>query len=172
MSGVVIHQVDNANVYINGNSFLGKAKKIKLPEVEVTMIEHKNLGLVGIIKLPSGVEAMEVEITWDGFYPEVAAVANNPFKTPQLMVRADTKVFNAQGLAAEVPLVMLLNGTFNKVGLGEYESQNATEYPMLYQATMIKQSVDGKEVLFFDAYTNQWRVAGEDILAKYRQNIG
>ena len=41
MSGVAINKIDNANVYINGNSFLGKAKSIKLPEFEVEMTEHK-----------------------------------------------------------------------------------------------------------------------------------
>lgn len=172
MSSISINQITNANVYINGNSFLGKAKSIKLPEVEVEMVEHKTLGMSGTLKLPAGVNAMEAEIVWDGFYPEVAAIANNPFKNPQLMVRADVQVFNAQGLAAEVPMVMILNGTFNKIPLGEYKPKEATEYSMTYQATMIKQSIDGKEVLYFDVYTNKWRVAGEDILATYRKNIG
>ncbi|EFX92104.1 hypothetical protein HMPREF0027_0844 [Actinobacillus ureae ATCC 25976] len=43
---------------------------------------------------------------------------------------------------------------------------------MTYQATMIKQSIDGKEVLYFDAFTNKWRVAGQDVLETYRKNIG
>lgn len=172
MSGVVINQVDNANVYINGNSLLGKAKSIKLPEVEWEMIEHKNLGLVGTLKLPAGINALEAEVVWDGYYPEVAALALNPFKNSQLMVRADVKVFNAAGLAQEVPLVMMLNGSFNKIPAGEYKPKEAAEYTMTYQASMIKQSIDGKEVLYFDAYTNKYRVAGEDVLATYRGNIG
>lgn len=172
MSGVVINQVDNANVYINGNSLLGKAKSIKLPEFEVEMIEHKTLGLVGTLKLPSGVNAMEAEIVWDGYYPEVAALAYNPYKAVQLMVRANVKVFNAAGLAAEKPLVMLLTGTFSKVPAGEYKPKEAVEYSMTYQASMIKQSVDGKELLYFDAFSNIYRVAGEDVLSQYRKNVG
>ncbi|QIW15853.1 phage major tail tube protein [Pasteurellaceae bacterium RH1A] len=172
MSGMVINQIDNANVYINGNSFLGKAKSVKLPEFDVEMVEHKNLGLVGTIKLPTGVNALEGEIVWDGFYPEVAALANNPYKAAQLMVRADVSVYNAAGRAAEVPLVMLLNCNFNKVPLGEYKPKEAAEFSMTYQATMIKQSIDGKEVLYFDAFTNKWRVAGQDVLETYRKNVG
>lgn len=169
---VIINQVENANVYINGNSLLGKAKSIKLPEFEVEQIEHKNLGLVATIKLPSGVNALEGEVVWDGYYPEVAAIANNPFKSVQLMVRADVKAFNAAGLAAEVPLVMTLNCKFSKIPLGEYKPKEAAEYSMTYQASSIKQVIDGKEVLFFDAFTNTWRVAGEDVLNTYRKNIG
>ncbi|MDH2924546.1 hypothetical protein EV693_1064 [Nicoletella semolina] len=169
---ITINQVDNANIYINGNSFLGKAKSVKLPEFEVEMLEHKTLGMVGTLKVPAGVSAMEAEIIWDGFYPDVAAIANNPFKNPQLMVRADVKVFNAQGLAAEVPLVMTLNGTFSKIPQGEYKPKEAAEYAMTFQASSVKQSLNGKEVLFFDVLTNQWRVNGEDVLTTYRQNIG
>ncbi|MDP8172608.1 phage major tail tube protein [Pasteurella skyensis] len=168
---VVINQVDNANVYINGNSFLGKAKNVKTPEFEVEFVEHDNLGLIGKLKLPSKVNALEGEIVWDGFYPEVAAIASNPFKNNQLMVRANVRVFNAQGQATEVPLVMTMNVAFSKVNLGEYKKE-PTEYPMTYQVHTIKQVIDGKEVLFYNAFSNQYRVAGEDILQKYRANIG
>ena len=167
----IINQVDNANVYINGNSFLGKAKTIKTPEFEVEFVEHDNLGLIGKIKLPSKVNALEGEITWDGFYPEVAAVAGNPFKNAQLMVRANVRVFNAAGMATEVPLVMTMNVSFSKVNIGEYKKE-AVEFPMTYQVHSLKQVIDGKEVLFYDAFSNQYRVAGEDILQKYRSNIG
>ncbi|MDP8080246.1 phage major tail tube protein [Phocoenobacter skyensis] len=168
---VVINQVDNANVYINGNSFLGKAKNVKTPEFEVEFVEHDNLGLIGKLKLASKVNALEGEIVWDGFYPEVAAIASNPFKNNQLMVRANVRVFNAQGQATEVPLVMIMNVAFSKVDLGKYEKA-PTEYPMTYQVYNIKQVIDGKEVLFYNAFTNGYRVAGEDILQRYRANIG
>lgn len=167
----VINQVDNANVYLNGNNLIGKAKSVKTPEFEVDYIEHDNLGLVGVIKLPSKVNPLEGEITWDGFYPEVAAIASNPFKTAQLMVRANVRVFNAAGLAEEVPLVLTLNAMFSKFDLGEYKKE-PTEYPMTYQVHSIKQVINGKEVLFYDAFSNQYRVAGQDILQKYRTNIG
>lgn len=167
----VINQVDNANVYINGNSFLGKAKSVKTPEFEVEFVEHDNLGLVGKIKLPSKVNALEGEIVWDGYYPEVAAIAYNPFKNAQLMVRADVRVFNAMGMATEVPLVMTLNVAFSKTPVGEYKKE-AAEYSMTYQVHSIKQVIDGKEVLFYDAFSNQYRVAGQDVLQKFRANLG
>ena len=168
---VVINQVANANVYINGNSFLGRAKSIKTPEFEVEFVEHDNLGLVGKLKLPNKVNALEGEIVWDGFYPEVAALAYNPFKAQQLMVRADVQAFNSMGMATEVPLVITMTVAFNKVNIGEYKKE-PTEYPMAYQVNNIKQAIDGKEVLYYDAYSNKYNVAGQDILQKYRTNIG
>lgn len=168
---VVINQVTNANVYINGNSYLGRAKSVKTPEFDVEFVEHDNLGLVGKIKLPNKVNALEGEIVWDGFYPDVAALAYNPFKAKQLMVRANVQVFNSLGMATEVPLVMTMTVNFSKSAVGEYKKE-ATEYPMTYQVNSIKQVIDGKEVLFYDAFSNQYRVAGEDVLSKYRTNVG
>lgn len=75
------------------------------------------------------------------------------------------------GMAAEVPLVLTMTVNFSKTPLGEYKKE-ATEYTMTYQVNSIKQVIDGKEVLFYDAFSNQYRVAGEDILSKYRANIG
>lgn len=168
---VVINQVTNANIYINGNSQLGRAKSVKTPEFEVEFVEHDNLGLIGKLKLPNKVNALEGEIVWDGFYPEVVALAYNPFKAQQLMVRADVQVFNSMGMATEVPLVITMTVAFNKVNIGEYKKE-PTEYPMAYQVNNIKQVIDGKEVLYYDAYSNKYNVAGQDILQKYRTNIG
>lgn len=168
---VVINQVSNANVYVNGNSFLGRAKSIKVPEFEVEFAEHDNLGLAGKLKLPNKINALEGEIVWDGFYPEVAALAYNPFKAVQLMVRANVQLFNSVGMAKEVPLVITMTVNFSKANLGEYKKE-PVEYSMTYQVNNIKQVIDGKEVLYFDAFSNNYRVAGQDILQSMRANIG
>lgn len=171
MTTAVINQVANANIYLNGNNHLGRAKTVKTPEFEVEFVEHDNLGLIGKVKLPNKVNALEGEITWDGFYPEVAALGYNPFKSNQLMVRANVQAFNSLGVVAEVPLVITMTVDFNKFNVGEYKKE-PTEYPMSYQVKNIKQVIDGKEVLFYDAFSNQYRVAGLDILQKFRANLG
>ena len=43
---------------------------------------------------------------------------------------------------------------------------------MIYQVNSIKQVIDGKEVLFYAAFSNQYRVAGKDVLSKFRTNMG
>lgn len=111
---VAINQIINANVYMDGNSLLGKAKQFKLPDIEFEQIEHKGLGLVGTIKLPSGIAALEGEVTWDSFYPEVRAKAYNPMKNVQLMARSNLQVFDARGLVAEEPMVTIMNVSFSK----------------------------------------------------------
>lgn len=109
-----INAIYNANIYIDGNSLLGNASEFKLPEFEFGQDDFTGLGMVGTIKLPNGVEALEGEVTWNSFYPEVAKKASNPFKSVQLMVRGNLQTFNAAGLAEEVPIVTTVTAMFSK----------------------------------------------------------
>lgn len=169
---IAINQIVNANVYMNGNSLLGKAKEFKIPDIEFEQIEHKGLGMVATIKLPSGLNAIEGEVTWDSFYPEVRAQNTNPFKNQQLMVRSNLQVFNAMGLAEEVPLVTVMNVQFNKIAGGSLKPKEAVELQDSFQLYSIKQTLNGKELLHVDTFANIYRVNGEDVLQKYRTNIG
>ena len=52
MAGKIeINRITNANIYVNGNSLLGRAEEIKLPDISAIMQEHKALGMVGKIEL-------------------------------------------------------------------------------------------------------------------------
>ncbi|MDD7568293.1 MAG: phage major tail tube protein [[Actinobacillus] rossii] len=169
---VQINQIVNANIYMDGNSLLGKAKEFKLSDIEFEQIEHKGLGMHGTIKLPAGMNAIESEVIWDSFYPEVRAKAYNPYKNVQLMARSNLQVFDARGLAAEVPMVTIMNVSFSKTTGGSLKNKEATEHSDTFQVYSIKQMVDGKEILFIDVFANIFRVNGQDVLQKYRTNIG
>ena len=118
-----INAIYNANVYIDGNSLLGNASEFKLPEFEFGQDEYTGLGLVGTIKLPNGVEALEGEVTWNSFYPEVAKKAAHPFKAVQLMVRGNLQTFNAAGLAEEVPYRYHGNGDVQQKYFGRLQAE-------------------------------------------------
>ena len=167
-----INAIYNANVYLDGNNLLGKAGEFKLPEFEIGQDEYKALGMVGTIKLPNGVEALEGEITWNSLYPEVAAKANHPFKAAQLMVRSNLQTFDARGLVKEVAVGTTVTATFSKNGLGGLKPKEKSEQASTYQATEIRQMVDGRETLYYNAFKNIYRVDGVDVLAQMRKNIG
>lgn len=172
MAGIAINQIVNANVYVNGNSQIGKAQEFKIPDIEFESIEHKGLGLFGTIKLPAGANAVEGGVTWDSFYPELRAVIYNPFKSIQLMCRSNLQVFNSQGLAAEEAMVTIMNVSSGKVGGTGHKNKENAAFEDTFNVHSIKQSVAGKEILFVDFFNNIFRVNGEDVLSKYRQNIG
>ena len=167
-----INAIYNANVYLDGNNLLGKAGEFKLPEFEIGQDEYKALGMVGTIKLPNGVEALEGEITWNSLYPDVAAKANHPFQAAKLMVRSNLQTFDARGLVKEVAVVTTVTATFSKNGLGGLKPKEKSEQASTYQATEIRQMVDGRETLYYNAFKNIYRVDGVDVLAQMRKNIG
>lgn len=169
---IAINQIVNGNVYINGNSQMGRLNEAKIPDIEFESIEHKGLGLHGVIKLPAGTNAIEAELTWDSFYPEVRAVLLNPYKYTQLQIRSNLQVFNSQGLAAEEPMVTIMNVSAGKIGGTGHKNKENAEFADSLNVHSIKQTVAGRELLFIDVLANIYRVNGVDVLAKFRTNIG
>lgn len=170
--GVEIKQIVNANVYIDGNSFLGKAEEIKLPDVAVSMVEHKALGLVGKVELPSGIEKMEATIKWNSLYDEVLKKAANPYQPVQLQARFSLETYAGGGRIKEVPGVVFLTGTFKKFPLGGFKQHDNVEAETALNITYIRLVVDGKDIVEVDALANIYKVDGVDLLAQYRQNVG
>ena len=167
-----LNAIYNANVNIDGNNLLGKAAEITAPEIEFTMDEVTGLGLFGTIKLPSGMEALEAEMTWNSFYPEVAARSRNPFKSAQLMIRSNLQTFDAAGLEKEVPMVTTMTGTFGKDSLGGFKPKEKAEFSSTFQVNEVRQVADGRELFYYNAFTNTLRVDGQDVLSQMRKNIG
>ena len=167
-----LNAIYTANVYIDGNNLLGKAAEITAPEIEFTMDEVTGLGLFGTIKLPSGMEALEAEMTWNSFYPEVAARSRNPFKSAQLMIRSNLQTFDAAGLEKEVPMVTTMTGTFGKDSLGGFKPKEKAEFSSTFQVNEVRQVADGRELFYYNAFTNTLRVDGQDVLSQMRKNIG
>ncbi|SQH24515.1 phage major tail tube protein [Kingella kingae] len=143
-----------------------------MPEIEIKQEDFDGLGLVGQIKLPSGVEALEGEITWNSINPEWANKAYNPFKAAQLMVRGNLQTFNAQGLKTEVPVVITVSAMFSKNALGTFKPKEKSEHPTTFQSAECRVVIDGREYLYYNAFTNTYRVNGSDALSQFRKNIG
>lgn len=173
MAGKIeINRITNANIYLDGNSLLGRAEEIKLPDISAIMAEHKALGMIGKIELPSGFDKLEGEIKWNSLYSEVAKKVGNPFKAVQLQCRSNIETYASQGRVKEVALVTFLTVMFKKNPLGTFKQHDNAEFGAAFSATYIKQVIDGEEVLELDYMSNIFRIDGEDMLADYRANIG
>jgi len=166
-----INRITNANIYLDGGSLLGKAEEIKLPDVTAKMSEHKALGMVGTIELPSGFDKMEGEIKWSSFYKDVMAKVANPFKFVSLQVRCNVETYGTQGRTEQKSLVTFLTVAFKKNPGGTFKQHDNAEFPTSFACYYIKQVLDGQDVMEFDAMSNIYKVNGEDQLANYRANI-
>jgi P2 family phage contractile tail tube protein len=169
---VNLNRITNANVYLANGSLLGKAEEIKLPDVQAKMVEHKALGMICTIELPSGFDKMEGDIKWSSYYPDVAAASANPYAFLPLQVRCSVETFGAQGRVAQKPLVTFLTVAFKKNAAGTFKQHDNAEFPNSFSVFYIKQVFDGQDVLEIDVLSNIYKVNGVDMMADYRANLG
>lgn len=172
MSKIQVNRIVNANIYIDGTNLIGRAEEVKLPDIQAIMNEHKALGMVGKIELPSGFDKLEGEVKWNSLYEEAAKAMANPFKAVQLQCRSSIETYGPGGRIEEVPLATFLTVMFKKNPLGTYKQHDNAEFGSTFTATYIKQVIKGKDVLELDYMANIFKVNGEDLLATYRDNIG
>lgn len=168
-----VNRICNVNIYMNGSTLLGRAESIDLPVLKSIMKEHKALGMFGSIELPGGgMEKLEAKIKWNSFYPEILRANANPFKFVQLQARGSLERYTGQGRTAEVPLVAMLTASFKSFPLGAFKQHDNVELQTEAAVYYVKQTVDGTDIVEIDVLANIWKIAGEDVLAKYRANIG
>ncbi|EGY52008.1 phage major tail tube protein [Neisseria shayeganii] len=169
---VELNVIYNANLYLNGNTQIGRANEVKLPEIEILQDEHAGLGLAFDINLPKGFKVGEGEISWNSLYADAFNGVYLPFKAQQLMVRGNLQTHNGEGLVKEEPVVVVLTVKFSKVPLGGYKPKERAEWPSTFTCTAGSVKAGGRELLYFDAFANKYRVNGQDQLAQMRRNIG
>ena len=172
MSKIQLNRVTNANIYVDGNCLLGKAEEIKLPDITTVMSEHKALGMVGKIELPSGFEKMEGEIKWNSFYRDVWLKMNNPYSMVQLQVRSSVETYGAMGRMQQQPLVTFLSVMFKKNPMGTFKQNDNAEFSSSFACYYVKQQLAGEDMLELDVLANIYKVGGVDQLDIYRNNIG
>ena len=172
MSQIAIHRVTNANVYLNGNSMLGKASEVMLPQLKTLLSEHVALGLHGKVELPSGMDKLEATIKWTSYYGDVLAATADPYATHEVQVRSSIDQYTAGGRVGQVPAVCFIRGSFKDPSLGNFKQHDNVETDAKMNVIAVRFEIDGRPVLEIDVLANIYKVSGNDILGTYRRNIG
>lgn len=172
MSKIQINKLINANIYMNGNNFLGRAEEVQLPQIKHKMAEHKALGMIGSPEFFSCVDKLECKIKWNSLYPDVLKTCANPFISTAIQVRASLETYNGSGRISEVPAVAYISGTFKEFPLGTIKPGDNAEYETTMAVTYAKLVVNGEEIFEIDVLENIYKVGAVDILGTYKSNIG
>jgi phage tail tube protein FII len=151
MPQIQVNRLTNANVYVDGQSQLGKAEEVNLPDITFMLSEHKALGMIGKFELFSGIDKLEATI---------------------LQIRSSLEKHDSNGLVAEVPCVAYLTVQAKNFPAGNYKQHDNVEATSKLTCTAYKLEIDGQEVVDYDALANIYSVDGVDIFATYRANIG
>jgi len=166
------NRVTNANVYVDGQSQLGKAEEVNLPDITAMMSEYKALGMIGKQEFFTGFDKMEATIKWNSFYVDVMKKFAKPRGVLKLQVRSSLETYNSDGLASEVPCVAYLSGYPKNFPAGNYKQHDNVEITSKMSITYYKLEIGGEVVVEFDASSNIYIVDGVDQFATYRNNIG
>lgn len=173
MPELKINRLTNANLYVDGVGYLGQAKEIEMPNLEHKMEEHSGLGMVGMIETFSGIEKMEMKISWNCVYQEALLAVANPQSVKQIQIRGSIdQITAAAGINAQVPYVCHVSAVAKGVNLGNFAQHQNNEVETPFAVYRIKLEVNGQSIFEFDPTANIYTINGEDILATYRSNIG
>lgn len=170
--GIRLQKITNANIYEGNNSLIGKVSELTLPQLEQEMTEQNLLGLYGQLELPSGLQSMEASMTFNSMYDEILDSFANPTRTRLLHVRTSRETWTANGLEEEVPVVIFLQASCKNYPLGGFSPRENVELELNLNVTFLKVLINGVERLEVDVMNNIYKVNGEDILSRFRSNLG
>jgi uncharacterized protein len=166
-----VSRVTNANVYIDGLSFLGRADEVQLAWPKSKQVDHKGLGMVGTAEFPAGIEKLEARVKWNSIYPEVL-VGMSIFASHQVQVRASIEQYTSQGRVAELPFVGLMTAQFKDGGPLGFKQHEQVDFPSSLAVYHCEYYVAGVQYLLYDVMANMYIVEGVDQLANFRANLG
>lgn len=173
MANVSINKLTNANLYSSGKSFLGKLEEIGLPAIKAVYTEHKTLGMIMKIELPSGFDMMTGKMRFNAVYPELIQEFGSPFNSRQIQVRGNLETYDSTGRINEVPCVAFMTIRFKDCLPGITVKQNdSPDLESEYSATYYRLEVNGASLIEIDAFANLFFVNGNDELANYRAALG
>jgi|SRR5208282_4563805 len=169
---IAINRLVNCAVYIDGDSFIGRAERVKIAKPKAVMVQHKGLGMVGKGKLPAGIDELEAEIKWSSVYAEIEIVNGSPFETHDFQVRGNLETYIAGALTEEVPYVYLMTASFIDAGPLEFQQHENVDRTSTLAVYHCEESIAGVQTFLYDWSANLLTVDGIDQLANFRANLG
>lgn len=164
----------DANVYVEGSDFLGKAE-IELPKVAQQTVEHSAMGISGKLELPAvgHTEKLEGKFKFSSFDAEALKVLYDSSKAHHIDVRASVQRYDPQtGAMGEFPVQVVMRAFVKEADLPAFKQAQGEGPEFSYSATYFKLVVDGEEVLEIDPVSYIYKVNGRNLLEQTRANLG
>lgn len=161
--------VQEANVYINGQGYLGVVKSLTVPKIEQEMIEVK--GALGGNFASGSIKPVEMEF-------KLSVIDKNMFlgyglntwqnRIPFLF---KASIFQA-GKGKAVPFSMAATGDIIEIDPGNLESGKELEVTVKLAVHFLDINVDKVPMVLFDVENMMCILGGVDYLAQVRSNLG
>jgi len=170
MAKNTIEKIFGANVYVDGDDFIGRANEVTLPNVNINMSDHQPLGYFSSVRLFNGVENMELSVVWSSVVPEV--FKRGPNQSLNLAIRAAQQVYQDGVLSEVQPIVVFAKGRVLNKEFGNITGSDGGTRTTSFVVDYIRLTVNGEEIYEIDILNRILRFAGVDIFASTRSALG
>jgi len=166
----IIRNLNTSVIWIAGTDFQGLVKDVELPELESEIDDDGRSGLVGISPSFVGIQKPEATFTFASWSIRWAHEFTDLTKLIYVTFRG--ALADSRDATNVQPYVVTVAGLSMKAPMGGASPQENTEWECGLHVTAIRQTVDGTEILNYNAETNEYSVLGKDILKSTRQALG
>lgn len=163
------HVLTDMNVFLMDESFAGQLNSMTMPKFVVKMAEKATSGTAGAIERSLGrLEKLESEVNIEAFVPKIIGlVGSNAGREEVLILRGALDVDGGH-----VPLVVRFSGFWKDLDMGELKPEAETAVKSMVAIEHFELEIDGREIIYLDKMTNQWRMNGVDRTAEIRTCLG
>lgn len=170
---MILEAIKDAVVYLDGTSYFGATEDVKLPDLQFKAAEHKPNGGIGSFEMQDGLDKMDTEIKFKTYDRDLARGLLRPGKAASLMIRSRKVIYDASGsVTKELALVTHMRVVTKSFPLGDHKEGQGTETQWKGAVHMIRQTLDGKDLIEIDVINQVYKIDGEDQLGTRNQLLG
>lgn len=159
-------QVKHFNVYVDGESYAGRADTITLPALTFLMEDHRAGGMDGPKKLELGMEALTATIVFSDFDPRLISFIGSD--NIPLVARGSVQ---SQGREPE-PVVVNMRGMFGSTEIGAWTPGQKSLITVTGELDYFRYRQNDIEYCEIDIINMVRRINGIDQLQLHRAAIG
>jgi len=163
-------KLKNFNLFLEGESYAGRAVEITLPKLARKMEDFQAGGMAGPIEIDMGQEKLEGEFT-------LAEFSRNVLKTYGV-TSADGVAMRFRGAAvndgttsATDAIEIVMRGRFKEMDMGNIKNAENTEMKLSYGLTYFKYTLNGEDIIEIDMLGMICIVDGVDRLEEQREAL-
>lgn len=164
-------KLKNFNLFLDGESYAGRATEIELAKLSRKMEEYRGGGMNGPVDIDMGMEKLESTIT----LAEYSRATLNHFGVTSVdgvQMRFKGAAVN-DGTTSETDAIeIVMRGRFKEIDMGSAKSGDDSSMKLAASLSYYKYIVNGEDIIEIDLLNMVEIVNGEDRLAEQREALG
>ncbi len=162
--------IKNFNVFIDGESYLGKAEQVTLPKLTKKMEEYRGGGMNAPVEIDMGSEKMEATFVLREFSREVLlnySIVDNAGVSLRFKAAAERDDVAEDFDAIEI----VIRGRWREIDMGDLKSGDNSTMTVAVAVSYYKYIVNDEDLIEIDSVNMIEKIGGNDRLEKQREAL-